>query len=137
MRRRNKPVKVAQATADRFWAKVQNARIRGCCWPWVGYKKKSGHGLTTLAEHTGRRIPLHAHKVAWLLVRGEIPEGLCANHKCHNPACCNPEHMYLGTRAENMQDRFDKKARKYRVQKAKRATPPEPTVSAGACDTMG
>ena len=85
----------------RFWAKVSHAHERGYCWLWRGYTKTSGHGLTAW-----RGKPIHAHRLAWILKRGEIEDGLCVNHKCRHPTCCNPEHMYLGTRAENMFDRF-------------------------------
>jgi len=115
MRKKYIPLKVGEKRAARFWDKVARGP-RGSCWPWVGYKKASGHGLTSL----GKKI-MHAHRAAWLLKRGEIPAGLCVNHKCHNPSCCNPEHMYLGTRAENMHDHFYPiRKRRYRVGKGVR-----------------
>lgn len=95
---------------DRFWDKVDNAHIRGCCWLWQGYVKPSGHGLTTWQ---GR--PIHAHRLAWILKRGEIPPDMCINHKCHDPRCCNPSHMYIGTRQQNMDDMWGKT--RYRVKK--------------------
>lgn len=88
----------------RFWAKVSHANERGRCWLWRGFTKVSGHGLTSWQNK-----PIHAHRLAWILKRGEIESGLCVNHKCRHPTCCNPEHMYLGTRAENMFDRFYRK----------------------------
>jgi hypothetical protein len=81
-----------------FWDKVQ----RGApdeCWPWLGYKKASGHGLTSY-----KSVPTHASRKAWILTHGPIDSALCVNHKCDNAACCNPAHMYLGTRADNMVD---------------------------------
>lgn len=129
-RKRYSGIRVSPERAERFWAKVQNAKVRGCCWLWQGFKRASGHGVTSLKEYTGNMSPMHAHKVAWLLVRGEIAAGLCVNHKCHNAACCNPEHMYLGTRAENMADRFQKRQRVYRVSKAK-ASCSEPDIMRG------
>lgn len=105
--------------SDRFWRKVSNAGVRGTCWEWTGFRRKSGHGLTS---HLGR--PAHAHRVAWLKLRGDIQNGLCVNHKCDNPACCNPEHLYLGTRADNMRDRFaPKSVVRYRVGKSKTPEP--------------
>lgn len=98
---------------DRFWAKVTDANIRGCCWLWTGYVKPSGHGLTTWG---GR--PIHAHRLAWILKRGEIADGMCINHKCHNPLCCNPNHMYVGTREQNMADYWGRT--RYRIQKNRR-----------------
>jgi len=84
---------------DRFWAKVSNVRKRGCCWLWHGYIAPSGHGKTTWQ---GKGIT--AHRLAWILKRGAVPADMCLNHKCHVPNCCNPEHMYVGTREQNAAD---------------------------------
>ena len=53
--------------------------------------------------------PIHAHRKAWILTYGPIRDGKCVNHKCDNPACCNPspKHMYLGDRIDNMIDRWE------------------------------
>lgn len=84
-----------------FWRKVRRGDSAEC-WPWTGYTKQSGHGLTF---YLGR--PIHASRKAWILTHGEILEPqLCVNHKCGNALCCNPSHLYLGTRADNMGDRF-------------------------------
>lgn len=85
-----------------FWAKV----LRGLpdeCWPWQGYAKPSGHGLTTLHS-----MPIHAHRKAWILTHGPIRDGQCANHTCDNALCCNPAHLYLGSRADNMIDLWER-----------------------------
>lgn len=81
-----------------FWENVDR-RGENDCWPWLGYKKPSGHGLTQM-----KSMPLHAHRKAWILTHGDIPRDLCVNHRCDNAACCNPAHLYLGTRADNMID---------------------------------
>src|ERR1035437_3079366 len=85
-----------------FWAKVDK-RGPDECWPWLAFKKPSGHGLTW---HMRRSI--HASRKAWILTHGEITSNLCVNHKCDNPSCCNPAHLYLGTRADNMVDLWAK-----------------------------
>lgn len=82
-----------------FWTKVR----RGApdeCWPWLGFKRPSGHGLTS---HNS--IPCNASRKAWILTHGD-PGELCVNHRCDNAICCNPDHLYLGTRADNMYDYF-------------------------------
>ena len=95
---------------DRFWKKVTNVGVRGCCWIWEGYVRPSGHGMTTW---NGK--PIHAHRLAWILKRGEIAPDMCINHKCHDPRCCNPNHLYVGTREQNMADMWGRT--RYRVRK--------------------
>ena len=81
-----------------FWKRVRRGST-DICWPWLGFKKPSGHGLTSLDN-----LPIHASRKAWILTNGPIRDGLCVNHRCDNAACCNPAHMYLGTRTDNMID---------------------------------
>lgn len=97
-------------TRDRrqFWDKVTRGADSDC-WPWVGFRKASGHGLTSYKSE-----PIHASRKAYILTHGPIRDGKCVNHKCDNAACCNPAHLYLGTRADNMIDRFGKVKPEYR-----------------------
>lgn len=96
-----------------FWEKVERA-APDQCWPWLGYCKKSGHGLTSHNSH-----PMHASRKAWILTHGEIRSELSVLHKCDNALCCNPLHMYLGTRADNMIDRFGYAAPEDRQQRGR------------------
>jgi hypothetical protein len=84
-----------------FWRKVARGEPNEC-WPWTGFKKKSGHGLTSY-----KSLPIHASRKAYILTHGPIEVAKCVLHTCDNAACCNPTHLYLGTRADNMIDRFD------------------------------
>jgi hypothetical protein len=84
-----------------FWEKVSRAS-EAECWPWTGYMKESGHGLTSY-----KSMPIHASRKAWILTHGPIADELCVCHRCDNAACCNPSHMYLGTKIDNMIDRFE------------------------------
>ena len=91
----------------RFWSKVDKS---GDCWEWKAYKDKLGYGFFNL---TGERMEL-AHRVAWKLVNGEIPEGdhygtTCVCHHCDNPSCVNPAHLFLGSHTDNMKDMTEKK----------------------------
>lgn len=88
-----------------FWDRVAKGKPDEC-WPWLGYQRPSGHGLTSLDS-----LPIHASRKAWILTHGPITGDQCVNHKskkvCELQAvCCNPAHMYLGTRADNMVDRW-------------------------------
>jgi len=87
-----------------FWSKVKRGEPSEC-WPWTGFTRESGHGLTS---HKG--LPMHTSRKAWFLTRGAIPPGLVVCHKCDNKVCCNPDHMYLGTPADNALDHFEQPA---------------------------
>lgn len=71
------------------------------CWNWKGELHQNGYGYTTCHETFKRS---HAHRVSYKVFKGDIPEGLYVCHHCDNPSCINPDHLWLGTAKENMQD---------------------------------
>lgn len=93
--------KITDKDAFRFWKHVQ-VSTPDVCWPWKGKAKaRGGYGAFRLDGKT-----LKAHRLAYELTHGPIPQGLQVLHRCvGNPACCNPNCLYLGTDANNAFDR--------------------------------
>jgi hypothetical protein len=83
---------------DRFWARV--AKTPGC-WEWNGQRNQRGYGQIE-AMIKGRRYAWLAHRVVWVMKRGEIPADRVIMHSCDNPSCCNIKHLQLGTHQQNM-----------------------------------
>jgi len=89
---------------QRFWSKV-DIRNPDECWPWTaGLFSDSGYG-----QFWVNRINARTNRVAWMIAYDAVPEGLFVCHSCDNPACCNPDHLFLGTPGDNVQDCLEKK----------------------------
>ncbi len=73
------------------------------CWIWTG--KLTFHGYGYAGHHKRNRQPLTAHRKSWQIHRGPIPEGKHVLHKCDVRCCVNPDHLYVGTQADNNMDR--------------------------------
>lgn len=90
-------------TEPRFWERIQTTD-RGC-WEFTG--KCDCHGYGTIWVSEEQRI-MFTHRYSWSLAHGEIPEGLDVLHKCDNPPCVNPDHLFLGTQSDNAKDMHQK-----------------------------
>lgn len=90
--------------SKRFWSYVEitldNPKT---CWPWLGGKLKNGYGSFILSYKT-----LQASQAAYIQAFGYIPKGLLVLHRCDNPPCCRPSHLFVGTNADNMRDALEK-----------------------------
>ena len=81
---------------ERFWSKVDRT---GECWRWTASRTSAGYGKAS----TDGRLD-GAHRIAWRLAYGAIPDGMWVLHHCDNPPCVRPEHLFLGTHRDNMAD---------------------------------
>lgn len=93
------PYASRRPVSDRFWEKVEKSRP-DACWRWTA---NTDGRYGTLTVERGKS-PVKAHRLSWQLVNGPIPKGLAVLHKCDNPSCVNPQHLFLGTQTDNMRD---------------------------------
>jgi hypothetical protein len=95
--------KTFPGTDEHFWSKVEKTDSDDDCWLWIAGCDGQGRG----AYAVDRKIKV-APRVAYELSFGKIQEGLYVCHKCDNPKCCNPSHLFLGTPLDNMMDKKQK-----------------------------
>lgn len=87
---------------ERFWPKVDKS---GDCWLWLGSTWHYGYGCIYVAKP---RKAANAHRVSYEMANGPIPKGLFVLHRCDNPRCVRPSHLFLGTQMDNVRDMVNK-----------------------------
>lgn len=85
----------------RFWAHVEKS---DGCWLWKGARQRSGHGNVNVGGGKHDR----AHRVSYRLTYGDIPSGMVVRHRCDNSSCVRPDHLELGTQADNVRDMWER-----------------------------
>ena len=111
------------STIKRFWAKVnkdgpipKHCPELGCCWIWTGSRKivrgKKTYGQLMIKWQEQEHRPETAHRIAYILQYGSIPDGLQVLHNCDNQACVRGSHLYAGTSGQNIKDAYDRGLKK-------------------------
>jgi hypothetical protein len=100
--RTTREINFSDKDIERFWRGVDKNGPNGC-WIWKGARISTGYGAIRSKKDTWM-----THRVAWTITNGPIPKGKVACHKCDNPICCNPDHLFIGTAMDNVKDMTSK-----------------------------
>lgn len=94
---------ISPSSVARFHTKYKI--VVGGCWEWTASRFHYGHGQFVLQrDEYGNQRHEYAHRVAYVLAKGDIPQGGVVRHACDNPPCCNPDHLLLGDQGDNVRD---------------------------------
>ena len=100
------------STRERFESKCGPADAKGCI-PWLGTRTNKGYGLLQLG--TTGTLKTTAHRIAWVLAKGDLAPGVLVLHHCDNPSCVNADHLFLGSAQQNTDDMVSKKRHAWRA----------------------
>jgi hypothetical protein len=99
-----KEIQLSDEQVNQFW-KLVDVKNQNECWEWQG---------TRWTGEYGHYLGYVTSRVVWVILYGEIPQGMFICHKCDNPPCCNPNHLFCGTSKDNMQDAVRKGRRTWK-----------------------
>lgn len=105
---------------ERFWSYVATVPDSDACWEWQSYKDPNGYGRLNVRQSSKTYIPKLAHRISYELAVCEIPEGKHVCHKCDNPGCVNPSHLFIGDAAANCSDKIAKGRMRYGVSRGEK-----------------
>ena len=116
-------VRMRRTPDERFWMQTEK-RLPDECWEWIGSKNDDGYGSIQINKTLTK-----AHRFSWQISNGEIPTGLCVLHKCDNPSCVNPNHLFLGTQQDNIIDMHKKGRLNYKTRKPNPKSLPQESIN--------
>ena len=97
----NTRIEWATSTFEKFISNI--AHGENGCWEWKAGLFSNGYGQFRIGKKKYR-----AHRLMWSFIHGEIPDGRIICHRCDNPKCCRPSHLFIGTNRDNARDRDSK-----------------------------
>lgn len=99
---------LTESIINRFWSKVAITAQEDKCWEWQGSKLRRGYGGLSITLSLNKDAPFGAHRISYYLENKVDALEKLVCHKCDNPGCVNPKHLFLGTEMDNMVDKINK-----------------------------